>query len=81
MRHYLLATDADFERATGSKICPEKAVQIPVQQAGETGCKESQPENGKYDFSKENVRLHLGATVLSGEDRIRTCGPVSRSLH
>ncbi|MFM7931080.1 MAG: hypothetical protein ACKO9Q_25505, partial [Pirellula sp.] len=72
MRHYLLTTDADFERAAGGKTRTEKAVQIPVQHAQETGGNEEQPENGNRDISKENDTLHPSATYQSGEDRIRT---------
>lgn len=72
MRHYLLTTNADFERAAGGKTRMEKAVQIPVQQAQETGCNEEQPENGNRDISKENDTLHPSATYQSGEDRNRT---------
>ena len=71
---YLLTTDADFERAAGGKARTEKAVQIPVQQAEETGCMEQQPENGNREISQENETLQLHATSQSGEDRIRTCG-------
>ena len=74
MRHYLLTTDSDFERAAGGKTRTEKAVQIPVQQAQETGGNEEQPENGNRDISEENDTLHPSATYQSGEDRIRTCG-------
>jgi integrase len=74
MRHYLLTTDADFERAAGGKTRTEKAVQIPVQQAQETGGKDQQPENGNRDISEEKDTLHPSATYQSGEDRIRTCG-------
>lgn len=76
MRHYLLTTDADFERAASGKTRTEKAVQIPVQQAEETGCIEQQPENGNREISGENETLQLGATSQNGEDRIRTCGTV-----
>ena len=76
MRHYLLTTNADFERAAGGKTRTEKAVQNPVQQSQETSCNEEQPENGNRDISEENDTLHPGATYQSGEDRIRTCGPV-----
>jgi integrase len=72
LRHYLLTTDAEFERAAGGKTRTEKAVQIPVQQAQETGGNEEQPENGNREISKENETLQLGATSQSGEDRIRT---------
>jgi integrase len=72
MRHYLLTTNADFERAAGGKTRTEKAVQIPVQQAEETGCNEQQPANGNREISEENETLQLGATSQSGEDRNRT---------
>jgi len=72
MRHYLLTTDADFERATGGKTRTEKAVQLPVQQAPETGCNDEQPESANRDFPRENETLHHGATSKNGEDRNRT---------
>jgi formylglycine-generating enzyme required for sulfatase activity len=72
MRHYLLTTDADFERAAGGKTRTEKAVQIPVQQAPETGCNDEQPESANRDFPRENETLHPGATSKNGEGRIRT---------
>jgi len=78
MRHYLLTTNADFERAAGGKIRTEKAVQIPVQQAEETGGIEQQPENGNCDISKENETLQLHATSQSGEDRNRTFAGFTR---
>lgn len=76
IRHYLLTTDSDFDRATAAKASPEKAVQIPVQQAAENGRKEPQTPSPSCRNSKENGTLRVGATCRSGENRIRTCGTV-----
>jgi hypothetical protein len=70
MRHYLLTTEADFERATTKKTKPELAVQIPVQQDDKRRCNASQSSCEKCEISRQNETLHICATCKSGEDRI-----------
>ncbi len=72
LRHYLLTTDADFERASAGKSPPEPAVQIPVQQGAETASTDPQAENETCDISAENGTLRRNATCEGGGHGIRT---------
>lgn len=85
MKHYLMTTDADFQKAAGGGAL-QKAMQMvtgALQNAVHTGeaasCTESQEKAQPLD-NKGFVQLRAPSSrIISGEDRIRTCGPVSRS--
>ena len=88
LKHYLMPTEADFSRAVGRLV--DKAVQNPVQFGADSGaataCKDVQTL-ARNDISPSKTGayarlcddLPTPAKYISGEDRIRTCGPVSRS--
>ena len=84
LKHYLQVTDADFERACrGGAENGARAAQNEAQQAHAANRTDSQEptqplvKSGAYAMSCDSERAMT--IVLSGEDRIRTCGPVSRS--
>ena len=92
MKHYLMTTESDFSKAIGRLV--EKAVQNPVQSSDNSGAKRGaaasrgvSQEVARNDISRWNTTayaiscddLPTPAKYISGEDRIRTCGPVSRS--
>ena len=88
----LMTTESDFLKAIGRLV--EKAVQNQVQlsdnsgaKSGATACRSESQEVARNDISRWNTTayakscddLPTPAKIISGEDRIRTCGPVSRS--
>jgi integrase len=91
LKHYLMTTVADFSKAAG--LLPdmvEKAVRNPVQSGAESGAATN--GGGSQDSARNDIspcktrayaivcdRVQPPAKYISGEDRIRTCGPVSRS--
>ncbi len=92
MKHYLMTTESDFSKAMGRLV--EKAVQNPVQSSDNSGakrgaaaCRSESQEVARNEISPCDTRayaipckvLRRPAKIISGEDRIRTCGPVSRS--
>ena len=92
MKHYLMATEADFAKAAGRAV--EKAAQNPAQLSDDSGTKSGTATVGKAwqdiaNFATTHCEetvyaiicdaLQRSAKLISGEDRIRTCGPVSRS--
>ena len=83
LKHYLMATDSDFQKAVQNPVqLTTKTVQNAVQQP--SAGRRTTPQN---DTSPCNTRacavqcdsVRFPAGIISGEDRIRTCGPVSRS--
>jgi hypothetical protein len=70
LRHYLMTTDDDFDRATvgkGSAKPPEKiAVQIPVQQGPESSRNPPLLPPRNYQDSPQNGPLRCGARIQSG---------------
>lgn len=72
LRHYLLTTDSDFDRATVAKVLSEKAVQIPVQQGAEWEGSEPQGQRADCGNAKENGVLPQRATSPSGGHGSRT---------
>ena len=92
MKHYLMVTETDFSKAIGKLV--EKAVQNPVQSSDNSGakrgaaaCRSDSQEVARNDISRCETMAYANscddlptpAKIISGEDRIRTCGPVSRS--
>jgi hypothetical protein len=92
MKHYLMTTESDFTKAAGK--ASEKAVQNPVQLGDNSGVKSGAAtcRNSPQVPALNNVSHCIAmayandcdflldtAKIISGEDRIRTCGPVSRS--
>ena len=84
LKHYLRVTDADFERAArGAAESGAVALQNPVQQPA-AGTRTVSQEMKKAPvvtraYAKSCDTVQDGANDTSGEDRIRTCGPVTRS--
>ena len=83
LRHYLLTTDSDFDRATPAKGPAAQTVQISVQQGAEGGGNEPQTPRGNCGISKESGTLHHGATsrgagnnFCSGGHGTRTRNPL-----
>ena len=89
MKHYLMTTEADFQKAAGS------AAQNPAHLGDDSGT-EMRRSNRRRDSARRPARNDISpcesrayaticnglpepAKIISGEDRIRTCGPVSRS--
>jgi hypothetical protein len=92
MKHYLMATEEDFSKAMGKMV--EKAVHNQVQFSDNSGakpgaatCRDDSQDLALNDISRCETTayasacdfLPMPAKYISGEDRIRTCGPVSRS--
>jgi hypothetical protein len=84
MKHYLQVTDADFERASQSGA--ENGAQVaqnPAQHAHAGHRTHSQETTQAPDVPRAYAScgntVRDGAKTSSGEDRIRTCGPVARS--
>ncbi len=88
MKHYLTVTDADFERAsqdgaesgahradTGRKIRRSTNTHLARTDSQET----TQAPDVSRAYANGCDSGRLNATKSSGEDRIRTCGPVTRS--
>jgi len=88
MKHYLMTTETDFQKAAGS------AAQNPAHSTDNCGTESGTVTDGKgshkaarNDISRCETTayamscddLPMPAKIISGEDRIRTCGPVSRS--
>jgi hypothetical protein len=85
MKHYLQVTDADFERASqggaeGGAESDAQVAQNRAQQAHATCRKASQeakqPLAALGVYASHSGALRDSAINWSGEDRIRTCGPV-----
>jgi integrase len=72
LRHYLLTTDGNYDRATAAKSPQEPAVQIPVQQGAEVRRNTTHLHNENYEFSAENGTLPVGATRQGGGHGTRT---------
>ncbi|HWA97180.1 MAG TPA: tyrosine-type recombinase/integrase, partial [Pirellulales bacterium] len=68
LRHYLLTTEADFERATS----PEKPALIPALQGEEMPRTDSQAILKNLDISAENEAVPPGASAENWGTRIRT---------
>jgi integrase len=92
MKHYLMTTESDFSKAMGRLV--EKAVQNPVQsnhnsgaKSGAAACRSDSQEVAENDISRCETTAYAKscddlprpAKIISGEDRIRTCGPVTQS--
>jgi integrase len=88
MKHYLQVTDADFERASqdgakeGAKYGALRA-QNRAQREHAPHRTDSQETTKAPDVSRAYAKScdpkRVNATKSSGEDRIRTCGPITRS--
>lgn len=72
LRHYLLTTDSDFDRATAAKVPAEIAVQIPLEQGAELAGSEPQGQRADCENAKENGMLPQRATSPSGGHGSRT---------
>ncbi len=88
LKHYLQVTDADFERAAevAEKSGAESgapSAQNAAQPGRATNGGESHESSvtpvGCATFAIPSESELITAQVFSGEDRIRTCGPVTRS--
>lgn len=84
LKHYLQVTDSDFARAAeGGAESGARSAQNAAQQAHAENCSESQVSSANaaesVTFATSCESQLLAAKGLSGEDRIRTCGPVTRS--
>lgn len=92
MKHYLMTTEDDFSKAVGRLV--EKAVQNPTHETDIWGeirsaatSRSDSREIARNDISRCETTAYAKscddlprpAKIISGEDRIRTCGPVSRS--
>lgn len=92
MKRYLMTTESDFSKAMGRLV--EKAVQNSVQSSDNSGakrgaaaCRNDSQEVARNDISPFTERayakscddLPMPAKIISGEDRIRTCGGLSPS--
>ena len=88
LRHYVQVTDADFERAaeasekggaeSGARSAQNAAQPGRAAKGGESHESSATPV-GCATFANSCESQLLIDKRLSGEDRIRTCGPVSRS--
>ena len=84
MKHYLQVTNEDFSKAAGNTVA--SAAQSAAKSAAAPACTLAHPtpETTKAPASARayatgcSTMLH-GANTPSGEDRIRTCGPVTRT--
>lgn len=82
LRHYLLTTDLDFDRAIGryqERVIPgqanaesEKAVQNAVQYRTESTRSYSQTKNENRGFSERSEKAQRGARVRNWDTRIRS---------
>jgi integrase len=87
LKHYLQVTDADFEKAAqgGAKsgALIGKAAQNAAQHTHATDRTNPQETTQAPDTSRAYAKScdpkRDNATKSSGEDRIRTCGPITRS--
>lgn len=88
LKHYLQVTDADFERAAeaskeGGAESGARSAQNAAQRGRAAKGGESQEEGatpvGCAAFATPDDTQRVTTKGLSGEDRIRTCGPVTRS--
>ena len=84
LKHYLQVTDADFERAAkGGAESGARVAQNAAQQAHAGSRTDSQETKETPDVSRAYANacgdVRECAKSFSGEDRIRTCGPVTRS--
>ncbi len=88
LKHYLQVTDADFDRAgvalerggaeSGARSAQNAAQQAHAGDGREPHVPSATPvECATFATSRESELL--AAKRLNGEDRIRTCGPVTRS--
>jgi integrase len=85
MKHYLMVTEADFRRAAhkgGAESGAQEAQNAA--QPGRAAIRRDSHESGVTPlecaaFAIPRDTQLVGTKGLSGEDRIRTCGPVSRS--
>ena len=87
MKHYLQVTESDFEKAVQNPVHGAYDSPLAVQNRVQPVSAAIRQESTKPQEAL-GVRLgaaEVGATwpnsagIISGEDRIRTCGPVSRS--
>jgi integrase len=88
LKHYLQVTDADFERAaelsekggaeSGARSAQNAAQPGRAGKGGESHEPSATPV-GIATFAIPNVTQLFATKGLSGEDRIRTCGTVSRT--
>jgi integrase len=73
MKHYLMTTDADFDRAT-------RALHPALQPESEVSDSKGNLETGAYSetavISPKSPKMEFSVHANSGEDRIRTCGRV-----
>lgn len=84
LRHYLLTTDDDFERAAAggaesamlAKATPESVVQKAVQKGTEMARNAKNGHREKSRNTKENGRLRSVATCRGGGHGTRTHNPV-----
>ena len=74
-RHYLLTTDANFERATSVGSSSQKRCRFQCSRPKKLAAKQ-RPRRKNSKISKKNGTLQQCAACQNGEDRIRTCGPV-----
>ena len=66
LRHYLLTTDADFEKAASNPV------QNPVQCGTETRSTDSQAESENLVIAAESDEVRVSAETVSWGTRIRT---------
>jgi len=84
MKHYLQVTDSDFERAaeggaeSGARSAQNAAQPGRAAKGGESQAKGATPVEYAAFAIPDDTQL-VATKGLSGEDRIRTCGPVTRS--
>jgi len=88
LKHYLQVTDVDFQRAAEGLVgsgaeSGARSAQNAAQQAHAENCTDSQVSSANpaecVTFATSCESQLLAEKELSGEDRIRTCGPVTRS--
>jgi integrase len=88
LKHYLQVTDADFEQAANvTKADGSESGAQSAQNAAQSGRAANSLEshglhatpNGCVVCATSGDAQHLPAKGQNGEDRIRTCGPVTRS--
>ena len=88
LKHYLQVTDTDFERAaevtneggaeSGARSAHNAAQPGRAAKGGDSHEPSATPV-GCATFATSGESKLITAQVFSGEDRIRTCGPVTRS--
>ena len=76
MIHYLQVTDSDFEKAAGGG---EKSGAEGASTCGKGRQVSTQSPTGKGTYTKTCQPVPTDTIIISGEDRIRTCGGLAPS--